>query len=204
MRDINIKRIWGGNSLILSFIAIILLLSVIGILLGSNTKYAENAPAESASSKTKASLNAAVASKDSGSATTTGSSPTDPCVNVLTATEAQSLIGSQASPSVNNGVVSKSVDITEVNCSYSFKGTSVSILDYMPNSSIGQSDNDVRFGSGLPSGVTQVNGYGNSAFWQASSGLNILQNNNWYVVNYANNGASSLSASEKLAKTANL
>jgi hypothetical protein len=143
-------------------------------------------------------------SSNSSSSGSTIPATTGPCAAVLTAAQAQSVIGGTVSATGSNGIASQTTDITEITCVYSSGTNSASIVEDAYNTQAGQNANEVQFGSGRPSGVSSLKGYGQSAFWQASSGLNILDNNNRYIVKSSVNGSLNEAASENLAKHANL
>lgn len=94
--------------------------------------------------------------------------------------------------------------MTTTSCAYIVGSSTAAIIEHRSITPAGQHENDDQFGSARPSGVTSVSGYGQVAYWQPSSGLNILQNNNWYIVSISNNGSISESSSEQLAKAAAL
>lgn len=154
-----------------------------------------------------------VSTQTTGKGTTNGSSsaqqagpPTaGPCATVLTVAEVKSALNSNTiTVAKNNGIMSQNSNTTIVTCAYSSGSNNMSIVAHLARSSIGQSDNAVSFGSGRPQGVTNVNGFGDNAYWQTSTGLNILKRNIWYVVRYEKQGTVTLSNSEKLATFAKL
>jgi hypothetical protein len=129
-----------------------------------------------------------------------------PCSEVFSLSTATSILGNTVSSSSSNGVTSQDDNDTVISCAYSNGSNSVSVVEHIANNTnLGASTNDVNFGSGLPSGAVGVGGYGDSAFWQQStSQLNILKNNNWYLISYSKQGSSSLSNAEQVASALQL
>jgi hypothetical protein len=159
------------------------------------TRAPQNSPSKSSPPAPTSSGNKAA----SNSATTTG-----PCDSVLTSSQAKSVVGGSPSASSSNGITGQSADITTITCTYSSGSSTASIIEHKSSTPTGQHENDDQFGSSRPSGVTSVSGYGQVAYWQTSTGLNVLQNNNWYIISVSNNGSINESSSEQLAQTSQI
>jgi hypothetical protein len=151
---------------------------------------------QSTNSNSAATTTSSASNKPSSNNTPT----TGPCSSILTADQVKSVLGGSPSASANNGVTSQNIDITITTCAYSVGSNTAAVTEHKSNTPTGQHENDDQFGSSRPSGVTSVSGYGQNAYWQTSTGLNVLENNNWYVVNLSGNESSS----EQLAKAAQL
>jgi hypothetical protein len=123
---------------------------------------------------------------------------------VLTASQAKSVLGGTPNANRSNGVTKQTADTTTITCTYTNGSNTATIVAYKSNTPTGRHENDDQFGSSRPSGVTTVSGYGQVAYWQASTGLNILKENDWFVVSLKNNGSLSENNSMQLAKAAQL
>lgn len=150
------------------------------------------------STKPEASTNSSSSLQQQTAQKTTG-----PCASVLTLAQAQSVL-SGVSASSGNGTSSTDANTTVITCTYSSGSSNAAIVAHLANNGVGQSTNDLQFGSERPSNAVSVSGFGQSAFWQPGTGLNILKNNDWYVVNYSKDGSSTQSDSEQLANAAGL
>jgi hypothetical protein len=174
---------------------------------GSTQQSDRSSASTSQSSTSNSTSTSGSSTSHSSSSTTSGSSNSStqgPCNSVLTADQAASALGGNPSAGSSNGISSQTANVTTITCSYTSGVDSVSIIANNATTPTGQHDNDDQFGSSRPSGVTAVPGYGQVAYWQASTGLNILQDNNWYVVSLYNNGTLSEQGSMQLAQTAKL
>lgn len=120
----------------------------------------------------------------------------DAC-DILTEETAKTILGQsiiKADPS--NSADASSDDIVVSQCSYSeTTGTdaltpqtqkTVNLLARRPKTDKGKQANSAVFVSGaMPRNATEVEGYGNSAFWNPEFGqLNILKNDTWYIVEF--------------------
>jgi hypothetical protein len=165
-----------------------------------NTHAASNTHASTSGNSTATSPKSSSGSTaSSGSTSTTG-----PCSSVLTADQAKTVLGDNPAASTSNGTTSQATDMTIISCAYTVGVNTATVIEHKSNTPTGQHENDDQFGSSRPSGVTSVSGYGQVAYWQSSTGLNILQDNDWYVVSISNNGSISESSSEQLAKASPL
>jgi len=129
-----------------------------------------------------------------GSAATSATpAAVDKACQVFTLAEAKTLLGD----SVKGGpkpVAATSADLEVSTCTYiqsSGSGVSVasrktaSLLVRVPKTDKGLASNNNEFGPLKPPTVQEVDGYGDHAYWDADHGqLNILKNNNWYVLSY--------------------
>lgn len=117
---------------------------------------------------------------------------TNMACQIFTAADAKALLGSSAQG--GPGPVESSPDLAVSSCSYSQSGgsgagvsarESASLLVRAPKTDRGRTSNVNALGPLRPSGVEDVSGYGDSAYWDGQHGqLNILKNNNWYVLSY--------------------
>lgn len=128
---------------------------------------------------------------------------------IFTTADAKSLLGGNVkggqSPA---GATSPDLDIST--CTYtqsSNSGVSVSdrksasLLVRSPKTDKGLTSNNNEFGPLKPTTVQDVSGYGDHAYWDAAHGqLNILKNNNWYILSYG----SAAPASRSLEQTQQL
>lgn len=161
-----------------------------------NTHTTSNAHTSTSGNGTATSSKTSSGSAASSTSTVT----TGPCESVLTADQAKAVIDSSPTASASNGTTNQTTDMTTIQCAYIAGSNTATVIEHKPNTPTGQHENDDQFGSSRPSGVTSVSGYGQVAYWQPSTGLNILQNNDWYMVSVTSNGSISESSSEQLAK----
>lgn len=111
--------------------------------------------------------------------------------DVLTKEVAENLLGTGAQYGDTNAGNADSSDISVSSCSYtSPAGTNTnetevaSVLARVALTQTGADSNKAVFAT-LPTDAVDVNGYGESAFWNPNYGqLNILKNNNWYILSF--------------------
>jgi hypothetical protein len=117
--------------------------------------------------------------------------PMSDACKILTEQIAQQIFGPDYKPVNISDVTNSSNSNTTVStCVYtngltisSTNYESINLLAHTSLSSLGTSDNVVVFGSERPSDVTDVQGIGQASYWDPNaSQLNILNDNNWYVV----------------------
>lgn len=173
--------------------------SSIGATKQTSSSQSTGTPRNNTSNKTTSSTTAGASTAASKSVNSSG-----PCNAVLTTDQAKAVIGGNPSTSSSNGDSSQSADITSIACKYTSGSVVASIIENKSNTPTGQHENDDQFGSSRPSGVTTVSGYGQAAYWQTTTGLNVLENNNWYVVSVSNNGALNEPSSKQLAQDSQL
>lgn len=120
---------------------------------------------------------------------------TEACA-LLTLDVARKLLGSGTQTSTPGDTSTYQATDTNVTaCAYANGSSNVQLVVRTPTSSLGTSENDTVFGSDRPSGATTVQGYGQSAYWDSSAHtLNILGNNNWYIITRNSNTESSTEA----------
>lgn len=92
----------------------------------------------------------------------------------------------------SNPVASSSDDLAVSTCTYTqdtgnnapvSAGKSATLLVRAPKTSAGSASNHNQFGPLKPTGVQEVSGYGDSAYWDPQYGqLDILKNNTWYIL----------------------
>jgi cytoskeletal protein RodZ len=146
----------------------------------------------------------ATSNTDASSAAIRAATKNNPysCDAVFTLVEGKKAIGQgEVTPENGNGITGQDANITTVTCTYNAQAINVTIIGHIARTTIGSSTNDVAFGSGRPGDTTPVSGYGSSAFWQTTTGLNILKNNNWYVAGSSNGD---LATAKKVASSAGL
>lgn len=126
---------------------------------------------------------------DSGTQAVTKKTPSakDAC-SIFTLADAKLLLGTDAKGG-ENGVSTSSEDLSVSTCTYTDSDTpastsqSATLLVRAPKTEKGITSNHNEFGPLKPTGVQDVPGYGDSAYWDAEHGqLNILKNNNWYIL----------------------
>lgn len=107
----------------------------------------------------------------------------DACT-LLTQADADAVLGSGAT----KGEKTKDTSTDDINvstCTYTqasnFKAAT--ILARSAKTSAGTDSNKAMFSSQLPASIQKIDGIGDSAYWDPTYGqLNILKNNNWYIV----------------------
>jgi len=113
---------------------------------------------------------------------------------IFSLADAKQLLGDTAKGGATNNQTS-SDDLAVSSCSYSqdaganvpisSSNKSASLLVRAPKTSAGNRSNQNEFGPLKPAEAQPVNGYGDSAYWDAQYGqLNILKNNTWYILSY--------------------
>lgn len=114
--------------------------------------------------------------------------------DMMSAEDAKTVLGPEIEPADGSDAASASSDDIAVSrCVFAQKiGAAVtpanqkqaSLLVRTPRSDTGkQANRDVFTGSAKPANVEQVNGFGESAFWNPEFGqLNVLKNDAWYIV----------------------
>jgi hypothetical protein len=107
---------------------------------------------------------------------------------IFTSAEAQDLLDSSVKAG-QNLVSTASPDLNISTCTYTQSGVanrnSASLLVRVPTTDKGITSNNNEFGPLKPTTVQDVSGYGDSAYWDAEHGqLNILKNNNWYILSF--------------------
>lgn len=119
----------------------------------------------------------------------------DAC-DVLTDSVATQVLGAGATKGDTSAGNASSADVTVSNCAYTLKSTTggsalaqvqgthaAGLLVRAAKSQTGADSNKAQFGSAKPSGVEDVSGYGDKAYWNPQFGqLNILKNGNWYIL----------------------
>ena len=119
-----------------------------------------------------------------------------PACAFFTLSDAKKLLGDDAKAGNNPAYEPGGTSIYTSSCTYStHKGTvqpagatagskqSATLLIRQPNTDKGTQTIQGEFGELKPTGVQDVAGYGDSAFWDPAHGeFNILKNNNWYVL----------------------
>ncbi|MBX4188587.1 hypothetical protein KW792_00625 [Candidatus Saccharibacteria bacterium] len=112
---------------------------------------------------------------------------------IFTLSDARTLLGESAKTG-QSPADATSPDLNVSTCTYTQpNGTGVpvserksaSLLARIPKTEKGTNSNQSEFGPLKPTTVQDVPGYGEQAFWDADHGqLNILKNNNWYILSF--------------------
>lgn len=112
---------------------------------------------------------------------------------VFTLADAKQLLGDNAKGGQNPEPTSSN-DLKVTTCTYTqdqganapvASRKSATLLVRVPLTTKGATSNQNEFGPLKPTGVQEVAGYGDSAYWDAEHGqLNILKNNNWYILSF--------------------
>lgn len=116
---------------------------------------------------------------------------------IFTADDAKALMGGGVKPG-QNPVSTASPDLNISTCTYTLSAgpdhKSASLLARVPITDKGITSNNNEFGPLKPTTVQDVDGYGDHAYWDAEHGqLNILKNNNWYILSFGSAAPSSRS-----------
>jgi hypothetical protein len=116
---------------------------------------------------------------------------------IFTADDARTLMGGGVKPG-QDPVSTASPDLNVSTCTYSLSAASdhksASLLARVPITDKGITSNNNEFGPLKPTTVQDVGGYGDHAYWDAEHGqLNILKNNNWYILSFGSAAPSSRS-----------
>ena len=129
---------------------------------------------------------------------------------IFSAADAKTLLGGNVKGGQST-VTDTSPDLDISTCTYNQStdtGVSVSgrksasLLVRVPETNKGIASNNNEFGPLKPSTVQDVAGYGDQAYWDAVHGqLNILKNNNWYILSYgpASPASRSLQQTQQMA-----
>jgi len=125
---------------------------------------------------------------------------TSTACKLLTLAVAQKALGPDTRTSPPGDTASFQASNTAVSaCAYANTIGSVQLIVRTPTDALGVSKNAVVFGSGRPQDAVAVQGYGQAAYWDPSKhSLNILGNNNWYVVARSTGTQSDAEATAKL------
>jgi cytoskeletal protein RodZ len=136
---------------------------------------AQKPMASTENSKSGQDVNAGVASSASSSA-----AASNKACGMLTLDSAKVLIGQDASQSASG---STAADIDTITCTYTAGAHRIVFTIHAAKTDLGKSDNALHFGSEKPSGVTDVQGYGQAAYWDAGkTELHVLKDNDWYSI----------------------
>lgn len=207
----RVKRVaawvgWRGHTFVLLAAATVILGIV--FISGSNgaaptSRTPKTVPGASMSdtqtdkSQSKLRASSGRAETTSKTVTTVGSvqlpkAPDIPACRLLSPSIAVKILGSKAQTDFSkSGAGQQSADMEVSRCVYTSGGNGIQLVAHMARSSLGASENSVMFGSEKPSGVQSVQGYGQAAYWNSnSSELNILAENNWYVLSRQQDSAS--------------
>lgn len=122
------------------------------------------------------------------------------CNQLLTAAQANTAADTTATPSSVNGANDQNANVRTITCDYTGGDHIINVTAHIAKTSAGDTDDTTIFGSGKPSDVTNVSGYGQKAYWQPDSGtLNVLLGNNWYEISEIVSGKTVLATTEQLA-----
>jgi hypothetical protein len=171
-----------------------------------NPKSSSAAQSAKTSASGKPKDSAANTPKPTPGATANGSSdspaPQNAACTALTLSAAKSLLGAAAASATPADLSISQASNTEItNCAYAADGNSIQLTLRTAKGSLGASQNATAFGSERPAGVTDVQGYGQSAYWDPGTAhLNVLSQNNWYIMATGQNTQASAEAAAKLVK----
>jgi len=139
----------------------------------------------------------------------------DAC-DVLTENVAKQILGDGATKGDTSAGNVSSDAVSVSNCIYSVKidpnatkannTKGVSVLARGAKTQIGADSNKAQFGSAKPTGVQDVSGVGDQAFYNPKFGqLNVLKGSNWYIVSNYSGGATTgtIESDTQLAKLLN-
>jgi uncharacterized membrane protein len=121
-------------------------------------------------------------SEQNSHTTTTSYSPPKAC-EAFPLTVAQALsTGATGSDTLSTDTSTDSIVVSNCNYYDSAAKISLGLLVRGAKDAAGASTNHAQFDS-LPAGSQQLSGYGDKAYWDPTFGqLNILKNNNWYIL----------------------
>lgn len=198
---------------------VIILLLIVGIITAvhrqepktSNTsnhtsaKVAKNdstpkSPSNSASKNTAATNNLSPA--DQAVEANAAHAVTDAC-KLFTLNAALQVLGGSAKSSAASGTSPLNAPGTTVTaCAYTSSSGSAQLIIRTPTDHLGVSENASVFGSARPADAISVNGYGQSAYWDPNKHtLNILGDNNWYIISRTTNTQAAAVSVAKLLQT---
>jgi hypothetical protein len=134
---------------------------------------------------------------DSSSKGTTSAAKKQPSVkdacSLFTLTDAKQLLGDTAKGG-QNPITESTKNLKVTTCTYTqdqganapvSSRQSATLLVRAPLTDIGKTSNQNQFGPLKPTGVQDVPGYGDSAYWDPEHGqLNILKSDTWYILSY--------------------
>lgn len=169
--------------------AVLVLLAMAVVAMATHNHHPGTKPASTPrTSPSRASTQHAAASGSSAqqaaSTSTTDATLTGPACQLLTQAIAQQVLGpdTTTSPPADTSALRTS-DTSVSACAYTSKTGSMQLVVRTPDGSLGVSKNATLFGSAKPQNTTAVQGYGQSAYWDNDKHqLDILGNNNWYVI----------------------
>ena len=170
--------------------AVLLLLAVVAAAMvtrGHNRSAKPTSTARTASSRATTqhvTTNSGPAQQSAASTSTTDATLTGPACQLLTRAIAQQVLGPDTAVSLPGDTSSlRTSDTTVSACAYASHAGSVQLIVRTPTGSLGVSKNATVFGSAKPQNTTALQGYGQSAYWDNDKHqLNILGNNNWYII----------------------
>lgn len=171
----------------------ILLVGVITLVLRGDPHPTPPRHSSSANSAHKTKDSSSVAAADGATPQTsttqnqqspTPSVPNNPACKLLTLAIARQILGDSAQYTTpSDPAISQPSGTSLSSCAYSSGTAGIQMVIRTAKSSLGASQNATVFGSEKPSGVTNVEGYGQSAYWNPqTTQLHILSSNNWYII----------------------
>lgn len=175
---------------------------IIGIIIGMSQQHSSGTPSGRSGNTTATSAKKTAnesttnqvgqASGAAKAATDAITVPDTTACKFLTPTIARQILGASTAFDTAHSTTSKTSDLENSSCAYtSSSNDNITLSAHAPLSSLGTSENALAFGSAKPAGVTDVSGYGQSAYWDpAKATLNILDNNTWLVLSRTKSSAS--------------
>lgn len=144
-------------------------------------------------------------SSPSNSSNLSATSSSKKACSIFTLGEAKQLLGDSAKGSAGPPE-NDSADLTVSSCVYKqtsgpdapvTANKSASLLVRSPKTAAGAQSNLNQFDTVKPANVQDVSGYGDKAYWDRGHGqLDILKNNNWYILSYGSPTPSSRTLDE--------
>lgn len=110
--------------------------------------------------------------------------PVPPACEHVSLNVAKLVLGGNPTPVENEtSTLASDMDMRVDQCTYRSSESTLRVTAFAAKSSVGRSTNAITFGSGRPSGVQNEPSYGQSAYWNASTGiLSVLKDNNRYDI----------------------
>jgi cytoskeletal protein RodZ len=151
-------------------------------------------------SPTKTSNQTPSTNKSAGVGTSNSNVAANTACKLLSPSVATQTLGTSAAastPSDTSALVTPDTSLGA--CAYTGSNETVQLIVRTPKNSLGASENATHFGSEKPANATSVSGYGQSAYWDPDAKqLNILANNNWYIISRSTGSSDDSEAVAKL------
>jgi hypothetical protein len=146
-------------------------------------------PATTSNSKTSSTQAQSSPASPTPAATKDAPAITAACKSFTPAIAKEVLSGNATSTTPSDTTALQASNTQLSSCAYTADSNTLQLTIRDAQGSLGTSENATRFGSGRPSGVTTVDGYGQSAYWDpATHQLNVLKENDWYILTRTSGG----------------